>query len=78
MELELLRNNIDAELRALSHNKASDLFLAGDTFDMATFYKQFANGTKLDNGLDLGWTIKVDGIYKTIDGYSADITVTKL
>ena len=78
VELELLRNNVDAELKTLSHNKASDLFLAGDAFDMATFYKQFANGTKLDNGLDLGWTIKVDGIYKTVDGYSADITVTKL
>ena len=78
VELELLRNNVDAELRTLSHNKASDLFLAGDTFDMETFYKQFANGTKLDSGLELGWTIKVDGIYKTVDGYSADITVTKL
>ena len=78
VELELLRNNPNAELRTLSHNKASDLFLTGDTFDVATFYKQFANGTKLDNGLDLGWTIKVEGIYKTTNGYSADITVTKL
>ena len=78
VELELLRNNPDATLRTLSFNKASDLFLAGDTFDMTTFYKQFANGTKLDSGLDLGWSIKVDGIYKTTDGYSADITVTKL
>ena len=78
VELELVRNNVEAELRTLTYNKASDYFYSGDTFDMATFYKQFANGTKLDSGLDLGWTIKIDGIYKTTDGYSADITVTKL
>ena len=45
---------------------------------MTKFPKQFANGTKLDSGLDLGWSIKVDGIYQTGDNYSADITVTKL
>ena len=46
--------------------------------DIKKFKKQFANGPKLDSGLDLGWTIRVDGIYKTAAGYSADITVTKL
>ena len=78
VELELVRNNPEAELRTLSYNKYTDYFYPGDTFDMETFKKQFANGNKLDSGLDLGWTIKIDGIYKTTTGYSADITVTKL
>ena len=78
VELELVRNNTEIELRDLSYNYYTDYFYPGDIFDMETFKKQFANGTKLDCGLDLGWTIRVDGIYKTATGYSADITVTKL
>ena len=78
VELELVRNNPEAELRTLSYNKWTDYFYEGDTFDMETFKKQFANGNKLDSGFDLGWTIKIEGIYKTATGYSANITVTKL
>ena len=77
-ELKLVRNNPDITYRELSYNVKSDYFYAGDTFDMSKFPKQFANGTKLDSGLDLGWSISVDGIYQTGDKYTADITVTKL
>ena len=77
-ELKLVRNNPDIDYLSLSYNVKSDYFYEGDEFDMTKFPKQFANGTKLDSGLDLGWSIKVDGIYQTGDNYSADITVTKL
>ena len=77
-ELKLVRNNPDIDYKSLSYNVKSDYFYEGDEFDMSKFPKQFANGTKLDSGLDLGWSIKVDGIYQTGDKYSADITVTKL
>ena len=78
LELELIRNDTEIDYRHLSYNKWTDYFYEGDEFDMTKFPKQFANGTKLDSGLDLGWSIKVDGIYQVGDKYSADITVTKL
>jgi hypothetical protein len=78
LELALIRNDTEIDYRHLSHNKAADYFYAGDEFTVSKFSKQFPNGTKLDNGLDLGWTIKVDGIYQVGDKYTADITVTKL
>ena len=78
LELALIRNDTEIDYRHLSHNKAADYFYAGDEFTVTKFSKQFPNGTKLDSGVDLGWTVKVDGIYQVGDKYSADITVTKL
>ena len=77
VELTQIRNDPSKNLTQLSYNRKEDLFQTGDTFDQNTFYRQFANGNKLDNGSTLGWTVKVDLVMKTGEGYVADITVTK-
>ncbi|MCR5308658.1 MAG: hypothetical protein K6E21_00915 [Bacilli bacterium] len=77
VELTQIRNDPTKKLIDLSYNRKGDLFQTGDTFDQDVFYKQFANGTKLDNDSSLGWTIKVDLIMHTGEGYVADITVNR-
>lgn len=77
VELTMIRNNTSKKFADLSYVRKGDLFETGDTFDQNTFSKQFPNGTQLDNGSTLGWSIKVDLIMKTGNQYVADITVTK-
>ena len=77
VELTQIRNDPSKMLIDLSYNRKEDLFQTGDTFDQDTFSRQFANGNKLDNGTSFGWTIKVDLVMKTGEGYVADVTVTK-
>ena len=42
--------------------KANSLFYAGESFSMTAYQSQFPNATKLNNGLDLGWSFTVDAI----------------
>ncbi|MBQ9457885.1 MAG: hypothetical protein IJU64_05215 [Bacilli bacterium] len=74
-ELVLIRN--DTEMNTLPEVaiRRTDFFQAGDSFDMATFGKQFANDGKLNSGLDLGWRFHVDSISKRLD-HSATATIT--
>ena len=78
VELTMIRNSTTKKFADLSYVRKGDLFETGDTFDQNTFSKQFPNGTKLDNGSTLGWSIKVDLIMKTGNQYVADITVSKI
>ena len=59
---------------------ASDatLFHDGDTFTMSDYASQFVNGSKLDNGKDLGWKISVESIITTEGGYKATINLEQL
>ena len=77
MELQLVRNDKTYDYRTSGKVSETHYFQAGDTFDMASFASQFVNGTKMDNGKDLGWEIRIDGIYNSASGYSADITLIK-
>ncbi len=77
VELTMIRNDTSKKFADLSYVRKGDLFETGDTFDQNSFSKQFPNGTKLDNGSTLGWSIKVDLIMKTGNEYVADVTVTK-
>ena len=78
MELQLVRNEANYDYKTSGRLLSSQYFFPGDTFSMSQFSSQFVNGTKMDNGKDLGWTVNIDGIYYSSEGYSADITVTKL
>lgn len=54
------------------------LFHGGDVFTMEDYSTQFINGTKLDNGKDLGWKITVETIVTTEGGYKATINLEQL
>ena len=77
MQLQLVRNVEDYDYATSGRVAADHYFLAGDTFSMSDFASQFVNGAKMDNGKDLGWTVRIDGIYNSSEGYIADITVTR-
>lgn len=77
MLLQLVRNVEDYDYATSGRLTADHYFQAGDTFSMSDFTTQFVNGNKMDNGKDLGWTVRIDGIYNSSEGYIADITVTK-
>ena len=77
VELTLIRNDTSKKFADLSYVRKGDLFQSGDTFNQNSFSKQFPNGATLDNGATLGWSIKVDLVMKTGEGYVADVTVTK-
>ena len=78
VELTMIRNSTSLKFENLSYVRKDDLFQSGDTFDQTKFSKQFPEGTKLDNGSTLGWSIKIDLIMKTGNEYVADITVSKI
>ena len=77
LELTLIRNDSSKKLTDLSYVRKGDLFETGDTFSQNEFSKQFPNGTTLDAGSTLGWSIKVDAIMKVGNEYVADIKVTR-
>lgn len=78
MELQLVRNKTNYDYKTATYLREDEYFLEGDKFDMDTFSSQFVNGNKMDNGLDLGWSIEIEGIYyDSVNGYTADIKVIK-
>ena len=70
--LQLIRNNTHATFEEITTLSKNDLFLAGDTFKMNTFKKQFVNEGKMNDTHYLGWSFKVN---KITDG-EAIVTVT--
>ena len=54
------------------------LFHDGDVFTMSDYASQFVNGTKLNNGKDLGWKISIETIMITEGGYKATINLEQL
>ena len=77
-QLYLIRNN-----KSMTYNqtkvdmKTSDYFVEGDTFDFASYSKQFVETGKLNNGQQFKWTVHVDDIYPDSTGYGVTLTLTK-
>lgn len=60
-----------------SNFSADTMFYAGDTFDVPAYSSQFVNGTKLNGGGDLGWSVGIEKISgNAIVGYTAKINLT--
>lgn len=79
MELQLVRNKIGYDYKDATYVLKDEYFLSGDKFDMETFSSQFVNGNKMDSGLDLGWSVEIEGIYyDETNGYTADIILKKI
>lgn len=78
--LHFIRNSVTLTYRPTKNDyfTSSDLFMKGDTFTMNNYSKQFVNGTKLNNGKDLGWSFTVNDIALINGQYTATIQVTKL
>ena len=75
--LQMIRNNKTATYYPTTVLSRSDLFLAGSSFDMSMYNRQFVNGNKLNSSNDLGWSFSVDKIESVNGIYNATITVTK-
>lgn len=54
----------------------TSVFKSGDTFSQADYANQFKNGTKLNNGNELGWTVNIESIYANgTGGYTASLVL---
>lgn len=71
--LQLIRNNTKSSYKPTDSLSAKSLFRTGDSFTMDRFSKQFVNATKLNNGLELGFTFTVNACN---NGY-ASISIQK-
>ena len=78
-QLYLIRNDKSMTYKETDVNmRTSDYFVEGDTFDFATYSKQFVETGKLNNGKQFKWTVRVDDIYPDgIAGYGVTLTLTK-
>ena len=76
--LQLIRNSTTATYSSKSVISSYDLFRAGSSFSMSTYYRQFVDGPNLDiDVISLGWTFSVNSIEGNPNGtYSASVTVT--
>ena len=77
-QLYLIRND-----KSMTYNqtkvdmKTSDYFVEGDTFDFASYSKQFVETGTLNNGQQFKWTVHVDDIFPESGGYGVTLTLTK-
>lgn len=68
--------NPDYEIRQGYRVDADDLFYAGDTFSVDGYDQFFHNG-KMDNGMDFGYTIKIEEIVENGADSTATIVISK-
>ena len=73
--LQLIKNSTTATSYTGANEclEGSDLFVAGDTFTMSTYGKQFVKTGKMNSNTALGWSFRVDACSSS----GATITVTK-
>ena len=71
--LQLIRNNIRTTSKPTDDLSGKSLFKTGDSFSMEKYAKQFVNSTKLNNGVELGYTFTVNACN---NGY-ASISIKK-
>lgn len=71
--VQYIRNSTSSTYTPSDAISNYNMFYDGDSFSMSTFSKQFVNGTKLNNGSELGWgfNIKIEGT-----GENAEATIT--
>ena len=72
-----VRNNADTTYTpARTQFTESNMFKAGDSFTVGNYNKQFVNGSRLNSGKDLGWSVAIDSISPSDGGYIAVINLT--
>ena len=72
---QLIRQDyLTTTYKSNSDLSAGDLFKANQTFNATTYKRQFVNGTTLDSGATLGWSIRFD----SMTSEKMTVTCTKL
>lgn len=72
--LAMIRNKDANDIQMKNYLTSESLFKEGDVFNMKDYASSFPNGSKLNNGLDLGFSFEVVSINET----SATIFISKL
>ena len=75
--LQLIRNDTSMGYKPDEVLSSGDLFTMNRSFSMSTFKKQFVNSTKLNSGVDLGWSFTVTNISGSGDSAQATIELVK-
>lgn len=75
--IHLIRDNGAERLRTTDTLSGNDLFYAGSSFTMSFYYRQFAQGTKLNSGAALGWSFSVTSITGQGNDAQATISLTR-
>ena len=77
-QLYLIRNDKTMTYQQTEGSlKESDYFVENDTFDFASYSKQFVETGTLNNGQQFKWTVHVDDIFPESGGYGVTLTLTK-
>ncbi len=63
--LQLIRNNKNETYKSKNTLSTSDLFYEGDTFDISSYAKQFANTAKFDSGKSFPWSFTITNMSST-------------
>ncbi|MFA7032175.1 MAG: immune inhibitor A domain-containing protein, partial [Bacilli bacterium] len=71
--LQLIRNSTSTNYYPTANLTSSNLFKAGSSFSMSTFYRQFVGGENLNSGASLGWSFTVESCSLS----SATISLTR-
>ena len=71
--LQLIRNNQSSTYKTNTDFSSYDMFMAGDTFEISMFSKQFYQSGKFNNGMEFNFTIEIQDV--SFDG--AVIKITK-
>ena len=72
--LQLIRKSKTASVKPTDYFSDQNIFVAGDTFSMDTYSRQFVNSGKLNSKKDLGFTFTINACNSTY----ASISVTKV
>ena len=75
--VQLIRDDVEDTIRTTSRFSDTGLFFEGSSFSMSKYALQFVNGSKLNSGIDLGWSFNVGEINNDLGVYSTYITFTK-
>ena len=78
-ELYLIRNDESYKYTDTTSGRfvESYYFKEGSTFSLDKYSKQFVNGSTLNDGRKLNWTVSIGAISPTETGYSVTINLTK-
>ena len=75
--LQLVRNSTLVSYQEKEDLAVSDLFLAGDSFSINRYNKQFVKGTKFNNGSVISWEFSITSITTKNGVSTATISITK-
>lgn len=78
--LQMIRSSTSETVLTNSSLKSTNLFTSSklnNSFSMSKYHNQFPRGTKLNNGLDLGWSFEIKSITGDGDDVKATISLIK-